>query len=919
MTIGRFVTVVICWFAGGLMPAWSQTGPGTLRGQVTDPAGARIPGAVVVATDGHGTSRSATADPRGEYILANLPAATYMVRVSAKGFGTAEQPDVALVSGATQILNFPLALASERQSVTVSDSGQSLNVEVDPSANAGALVMRGSDLDALSDDRDDLAGDLAALAGPSAGPNGGQIFIDGFTGGRMPSKQSIREVRINQNPFGAQFDKPGQGRIEIFTKPGTEDFHGQATFQFGDGMFNSRNPFAAVKPNYQKRQYEGELSGPLGKRTSFFFDFEVRKLDDNAVISAVILDSTNNIVPFSQAIVTPASSSEAHFKLDRQLSTNHNLTFAYTLGTDANDNQGIGGQTLASRAFQGRNRDDSFQVRETGVLSPKTINEARFRYRRLRVRQQGDVSQPGITVLDAFSGGGPGLSLSFNNQDRFEVQNMTSHSLGTHFVRWGGLMRGGLLKDQSTQNYAGTFTFTSLDSYRVTLMGVSAGRTPDQIRASGGGASQFTRAGGNPLASLNQFDYAVFVADDWRLHPRFLLSFGLRYEFQTNSGDYRDIAPRLGFSWGLGASKTKTPKTVIRGGFGIFYDRIGENLTLDAFRQDGVRQQQFLIPNPDFFPIVPSVQTLTAGLQPQSIRETYAGWRAPVLIQAAIGVDRQLTKTVTVSSNVIHSSGAHALRSRNINAPIPGSGVLPYGTPNSIYLYETTGVYRQNQWITNVNARLNARLNFSGFYAYGHANSNTDGPATFPVNQYDLSGEFGRAGFDTRHRFQFNGTATLPWALRINPFLTMTSGRPYNITVGKDLNGDGLFNDRPALATDLSRTSVIRTELGAVDLLPMTGAKLVARNYATGPGVISANLRLTKTFTLREHSSKSKKTSDPKQIIVWVMARNVLNHPNLTQPSGNLSSPIFGQSSSLLAGQGVNGTRRIEAQIRFSF
>src|ERR1017187_8918126 len=266
MTIVRFVAVAAVGFFGGLLPAWPQGDTGTIRGQVTDPGGGSIPGAAVSANNGHGTSRSATADVRGQYVLANLPAGAYTVRVSAKGFALATRSDVAVGSGATQTLNFPLSLASAKQSVTVSDSGHSVQVEVDPSANADALVMRGSDLDALSDDPDDLAADLAALAGPGAGPNGGQIYIDGFTGGRWPAKSSIREIRINQNPFSAQYDRIGMGRVEVFTKPGSDDFHGDIQTHDGSAIFNARNPFTPVKRTWQRLGLEGEVSGPIGKK-----------------------------------------------------------------------------------------------------------------------------------------------------------------------------------------------------------------------------------------------------------------------------------------------------------------------------------------------------------------------------------------------------------------------------------------------------------------------------------------------------------------------------------------------------------------------------------------------------------------------------------------------------------------------------
>jgi hypothetical protein len=351
-------------------------------------------------------------------------------------------------------------------------------------------------------------------------------------------------------------------------------------------------------------------------------------------------------------------------------------------------------------------------------------------------------------------------------------------------LRFGGLVREVGLSNQSMQNYPGTFTFTSLASYQATVQGIQQGLSMSQIQANGGGPSQFSISAGNPLASLNQADFGIFIQDDWRVRPNLTVSGGLRYEFQTNASDFRDWGPRLGIAWGVGGRNGKAAKTVVRGGFGIFYDRLPENLTLDALRQNGVRQQNFLVPSPTFYPNVPSIDSLLGSAQPQNIRFTSANWVAPMMMQAAIGIERQLAKGVTISSNYIHSIGDHALRSRNINAPLPGSGVRPYGGVNGIYLYETSANFRQDQWITNFNARLGQKLSFSGFYAWGMANSGTDGSSTFPADQYDTRAEYGRAGFDIRNRVQLNGSFAARWGFRFSPFMTLATGRPFNVITG---------------------------------------------------------------------------------------------------------------------------------------
>ncbi len=914
MSASRVLLIGALGFLAGLVPAWPQSGLGAIRGQVTDPAGASIPGAVVSANNGHGVSRSATADVRGQYVLPNLPSGTYAVRVSAKGFAAAQQTDIVVGSGAAQALDFSLSIASEKQSVTVSDSGQSLHVEVDPSSNADALVMRGSDLDALSDDPDDLAADLAALAGPGAGPNGGQIYIDGFTGGRLPAKSSIREIRINQNPFSAQYDRIGMGRVEVFTKPGTDDFHGEIQTHDGSDILNARNPFTPVKPAWQRLGLEGEVSGPIGKKTSFFGDFEVRKWTENSFVNALMLDNNLQVVPVAQAVLTPRHDSEENLKLDRQLTTNQTLTLRYTFARTAIDNQGASGFSLPSRVYNSRDGEDTVQFVETGVYGPHIINEIRARYSRLRTSQQGNADLPTTAVLDAFTGGGSPLTLSFTNQDRVEVQNMTTITHGVHLFRWGGRLRGVRLNDQDTSNYTGTFTFTSLDSYRITLMGQQAGWSAQQIRAAGGGASQFSAAAGNPLANLSQYDVGFFALDDWRMRPNLTVSVGLRYEAQTRIGDRHDVAPRVGVAWGLG-SRGKTPKTVIRAGAGLFYDRVSESLSLDALRRDGVHQEQFILGSPDFYPVVPSPSVLLSSLVPQAIRKIDGRILAPSMAQAGVGVERQLPSNLVLAVNYLHSRGWHTLRSR---ALVPAGSVA---APNvtAIYLYESSGLFKQDQLVTSLTARVNPKISFNGSYTLGKGNSDTDGAGTFPADSYNLHPEYGRAGFDVRHRVQFSGSFAFPWGLRLSPMLVATSTRPFNITVGRDLNGDTIFTDRPAFATDLSRPSVVRTAYGAFDLAPLPGQTIIPRNYGVGPALISLNVRLAKTFKL---GKEVKGKRDPMELTFTALSRNLLNHPNLALPDGNLSSPYFGESTALVTGGGGNsasGNRRIELQCRLAF
>jgi hypothetical protein len=278
-------------------------------------------------------------------------------------------------------------------------------VSTDPSQNAGALILRGADLDALSDDPDDLQSDLEALAGPSAGPSGGQIYIDGFTGGTLPSKDSIREIRINQNPFSPEFDKLGYGRIEIFTKPGSDKFHGNVNFNFGDDALNSRNPYAAEKAPLLLKDFQSTLSGPINKRTSFFIDLSDRSINSGTVINAITADTAapqSQGTPFNQVFKAPQNRLRVSPRIDYQLNQNNTLTIRYGYTRNDSSDQGIGTLSLVSRGYENLETDHTVQIVETAVLNTKVINETRFQLYHTDTIETANSVAPGLIVSGAF-------------------------------------------------------------------------------------------------------------------------------------------------------------------------------------------------------------------------------------------------------------------------------------------------------------------------------------------------------------------------------------------------------------------------------------------------------------------------------------------------------------------------------------
>ncbi|HEX8491807.1 MAG TPA: TonB-dependent receptor [Pyrinomonadaceae bacterium] len=945
--------------------AFGQSSAGTLRGQVQDVLGGLVIGATVTATDAAGVARTATTNDEGQYAFAALPPGRYTVQVTAPSFETYENTEVEVTAGATEPLNVVLNVAIQDEEVTVTVDSP---ISTEPESEAGAVVIRGAELDALPDDPEDLADALQALAGPSAGPEGeGEIYIDGFSGGRLPPKESIREIRINKNPFSAEYERLGYGRIEIFTKPGTDKFRGQAFFNFSDESLNARNPFASTRAPYQSRRYGGNLSGPIipGK-ASFFFDFQRSETDENEVINAIILDPALNPIAFSQTLLTPVRRTTFSPRLDWQLNPTNTLVARYTYQTTERANQGVGDFNLPERAFDSSGTQHTFQLTETAVINQRIINETRFQFERDRSRREGGLFAPTLRVQEAFTSGGAQVGLSTSDEDRFELQNFTSWAWGAHSLKAGARLRHLRLSDVSQSNFAGTFTFTSLEQYRQTLLGVAGARP-----------AQFSISAGNPEASVSRTDFSPFIQDDWRVRPDLTISAGLRYDWQTGIGSALNFAPRLAFAWSPGGGQGQQQRTVIRGGFGIFYNTLNESLLLQAERFNGVNQQQFLVTSTtpggeailDLFPTIPSIETLEAFAIPQIVRQLAPDLQTPYTLQTAFSVERQLFRRTTLSVNFINARTLHVLRSRNINAPLPGTGVRPLPGQGNIFQYESSGRFNQQQLVVNVNNRLSQRFTLSANYVFNRARSDTDGANTFPANQYDLTGEYGRSAQDIRHRFSLFGTISgLPWDIRLSPILIANSGRPFNITTGRDLNGDTLFTDRPAFATDLSDPGVRVTPFGTFDVTPSPGQEIIPRNFGTGPSFFVVNLRASKTFGFGEVTQAAGGTGagggggggrrgggggggrrggggggggrgggggggDGAERYRYnlnfsVSVQNLFNNTNEGVPVGNLSSPLFGQSIGTAGGFGrgggggggqAAGNRRVELQLRFSF
>jgi hypothetical protein len=955
MLLYRRVSVALCWLALIAPLVYAQSGG--LSGRITDESGAVVPGAKVTLTGSDGLAKTATAAGDGSYSFKALPTGEYSLSASAPSLAM-EQPVLVKLQSTSQIVNLQMRVVGVEQRVTVQEN-TGATVNTDPANNAGALVIRGADLQALSDDPEDLQSDLQGLAGPSAGPSGGTIFIDGFSGGELPPKESIREIRINQNPFSPEYDKLGYGRIEIFTKPGTEKWHATIAYNYANSIFNSRNPYAAQKAPLLLNESENTVSGPLSKRASFTFDLEGQAVNNGAIINAIVLDPTTLAPnPYNAFNVTPQRRLRISPRLDYQLNDYNTLSVRYTFTRASITDFGIGGFDLVPRGYHLEWDYNTLQLTETAVLNT-AVNETRFQFFRVSKVTTPNNPSDALLVAGAFNDGGAQTGNASDAQNSFELQNYTTIVKGAHSFRFGVRLIGQTEDSVLPQNFGGTFFFNSINAYSLTLLGMQNGLTPEQIRASGGGAAQFSINAGTPGLAVNQLNAGIFAGDDWKLRPNFTLSLGVRWEAQTNINDYRDWAPRVAFAWAPGGGANRSSKTVIRGGFGMFYDRFALANTLTADRYNGVVQQQYVISNPNFYPVIPPISVIEAVKSPQIIQEIDSSLRAPYIMQSALTLERQLPKNITASVTYTNSHGVHELRSQDINAPLPGtydpskpgSGVFPYGNPNPIFLMTSAGLYNQNQIVTNVSARVNPLISLFGYYVYNRAMSNTDGPSTFPPNPYNYAGEYGPASTDIHNRFLVGGSLNTKWNIRISPFVVVQSGAPFNITTGNDQFGTTLFNARPGIATDPSRPGVVDTTYGPLDPNPIPGEEILSRNYGRGPGLITMNVRVGKTFGFGPERGGSAATSGSRpsgvpnlaapggmrglfsppttnhrfNLTISLSARNILNHNNPGPIIGNIQSPLFGMANQLAGGPNGEGfsenanNRRFELQTRFTF
>ena len=923
----------------------------TLHGVVVDPSGAMIPGAAITLAAGKQTQHTESGKD-GSYVFAQLAPGTYTVSVTAKGFAALAVSQVVLAPGADKALKLTLSLPVEKQQVEV--SGESQSVGLSPDQNSSAVVIKGGDLDALSDDPDELQNELQALAGPAAGPSGGQIFIDGFEGEQIPPKSSILEIRVNQNPFSAEFDRIGYGRVEIITKPGSQKFNGSmAGFESTSGL-NTGNPILAreasaagqstpvQQPSYDFFAMFGNVTGPLTKHAAYFFNAFGMDRQTQAIIDAI--NPANPSANLIQAFANPSSILSLNPRVDFQLGAKNTITVRDSFFRSAATGTGVGTLNLPQQAMNSNDKENTLQVGDTILVNPKLVNETHFQWRRIRSEQNAAFLTPAVTVQGAFTEGGNSSGTTQDHQDDFELQNYSTATAGSHALRFGTRLRAYRDANYSTGSANGTYTFSSLAAFQA--------GTPSLY-------SQTVIS--NALARATLFDAALFLQDDWKVSPGLVASLGLRWETQNRIHDHSDWGPRLAFAWSPGYKGKGAAKTVVRGGYGWFYNRFtvpnsfgsaASPYVIEAIHDNGINQKSYVVDHPSFYnpnAAEPESVLQASGATVPSYHTIDQHFHAALDMQGGIGVDRQIMKNLTGNITYLYTQGVHQYLTDNITAPdfdpatytITGPAPAVYN-----YQFQSGGFYRQQQLIMSANAHFK-HLGFMTNYTLNSAKSDTQGATSVPSVERDPGYDFGRAGFSIRNRFFLLLTYNAPLGIIFAPLLSAQSGTPYNFTVGSDLTGNNQFNARPTYGT-CGAAGVVSTSYGCFDTNPAgKNETIVPYDMGTGPANFVLHMRASKTIGVGPHkkadegdqfqntsvngrglsgnggSVKLDEKLPRKFNITFVaVALNVFNVVNWGPPNGVLESPLFNKTQTLASGPysgPTPGNRTILFFTQFSF
>ncbi|HZR23547.1 MAG TPA: carboxypeptidase regulatory-like domain-containing protein [Vicinamibacterales bacterium] len=818
-----------------------------MTGIAVDATGAVLPSADVELLAASKLALKTTTDGSGTFRFDGVAPGRYDVSVAFEGFQTTTVR-VTVGTRAPSPVRVTLPLANVTQEITVSN--QTPEVNATATSNSDAVTIDQNMLESLPVfDQDLIASVSRFLDAGALGNAGATVVVNGMEVSALRvSASAVQQIKINQDPYSAEYARPGRGRIEILTKPGSAEYHGEANVFFRDAMFDAANAFATTKPADRKHIVEGVLGGPVGggTKTSFLLSGHDQVEDQQAFVYAVGL---NGVIqdqasqPNRQSLL---AGSITHLKSDTTtISIRPNYEY------ESNTNRGVGGTTLATAGTNFEHREEQVTYTQQTVIRPTLLGQFQILVGHEREPTVSVSSDRGIVVSGAFTGGGAQGDL-LRTETHMQSTASLAWTTGQHLVQTGFQ-----LPDWSRRgfydrtNFGGTFYFASLAAY-------GAGQPYAFIQQQGNG----------DLAFLEK-QVGTYVKDDWQMKPGVTLSLGLRYDWQNYFHDTNNFAPRMSLAYAPGKNKTN----VFRVGAGFFNDRSGPVAIADLLHYQPGGLTKAVITNPSYpDPFV----SATATTEPPSIVRLAPDVQIPRTLQYSAGVDHQLSKATTLSITYTGAHGYHLFRSRDINAPLPPLyASRPDPTYTVVREIESDGRQQTDSLSVTLRGRFAKWFTGQAQYALSRAYNDTNGIAWFPANDYDLSGEYGRADFDRRHRLGFFGRLSPRSIVDIGVSLTMNSAGPYTELLGQDIFNNGRGRARP---------------IG------------VARNTLEGAGFASLDLRV----------SRDLKFTKDRALTVGVDVFNVTNHVNYATFVGTLGSPLFAQPVSSRAPRQLQFSARLK-------
>jgi hypothetical protein len=818
-----------------------------LTGTVYDPSGGVIPGAAVrLQKDGAEVAHT-TSGLQGEFAFEALPKGRYDLEITLDGF----EPYKGEVTpgGKAAPIKVTLRIGGLAEDVVV---GAEETPSTRSDANRDALSVDSEGLAALPALDDDPIAALAGFLDPgSAGAGGATLIVDGAEADRITVPSSaIAEIKINENPYSAEYSRPGRGRIQVITKQADAQYHGSLNASFRDARLDAKDFLATDKAAEQRRGFDGYLAGPFPGSRKTRFRLAGRRRDDDTQALVVAVGRDGDI---RQNVPTPRDVTELSLRLDRPVGDRHSVWAEYALEDNVSRNQGVGGFALPEVATdqswheQGLDLGHQF-LAPSGFLSQLTV--------RLEWNRGATTSLnpgPRRVVAESFITGGAQAD-HLSNAFEMKLSENVTWSRGKHLVK-AGLQIADLSRrtTQDLSNREGTFSYSTIDDYEL------------------GQPYAFTRQTGDGIVSITPVSIGGYVQDEVQVRPDLSVAAGIRYDYQ-NLSHHGMPSPRVFAAYAPGKSKL-----VFRAGAGLFSDRVPPYVAFDVAQYDGGHLASVLVldPSSDDPARIPAL-----GAQPTNLVRFASDLRLPYTIQYSLGAEWQFRKSTTLSATYRGSRGVSMFRSRDVNAPAaPLFAARPDPTVGRIRLIESAG--RQEGDALDVTVKTRAGKALSGMlqYTLARTRSNTGGLSFFPAQSAEPLAEWGPMDDDRLHRLSMIASADLRGLAKVGLTLYAASGGAYSLVTGRDDNRDGLANERP---------------------------EGVGRNSLRGPGYLTLDVRLARDVFF----DRARRAKGPTALLS-VDVFNVLNRRSPTTIVGNLSSELLGEPVAFMPARRVQLSARV--------